>query len=179
MEDKLEAWEEKSKDLMGGFLRLFGRDGRIVRGGQGKGGGRGEGKRGQGRGGEGRPGGGRGDEMRRDGRIVRGGQGKGGGRGGETRLCPHCFSLIFLRTSSSMTRKRRSSGCSPRWATPTGDWNQDSKTRGHPHLVPGPPHDHPHTHHAELHNLKINFFFSLRNAPNTPTPPRPLFSMSE
>lgn len=29
MEDKLEAWEEKSKDLMGGFLRLFGRDGRI------------------------------------------------------------------------------------------------------------------------------------------------------
>ena len=30
MEDKLESWEEKSKDLIGGFMGLFGRDGRIV-----------------------------------------------------------------------------------------------------------------------------------------------------
>ena len=30
VEDKLEHWEEKSKDLIGGFLGMFGRDGRIV-----------------------------------------------------------------------------------------------------------------------------------------------------
>jgi len=29
MEDKLEHWEEKSKDFIGGFLGMFGRDGRL------------------------------------------------------------------------------------------------------------------------------------------------------
>jgi len=35
MEDKLEHWEEKSKDFIGGFLGMFGRDGRLVSCGEG------------------------------------------------------------------------------------------------------------------------------------------------
>ena len=30
LRDKFEGWEGKSKDLIGGFIGLFGRDGRIV-----------------------------------------------------------------------------------------------------------------------------------------------------